>query len=153
MIKKIFVALVITVVFGAAVWGIAKSTSAQAIDTPEVEQVTEPVLEAAEEEIQAAEGECPYDGEALQTRTRQQLNDGTCDGECPNDGEQSQIRNRQQLNQGTCEGECISDGEQAKSQMRQQLGDGTCEGNELLQNQMRQGNQSSNGAGQRNGGK
>jgi hypothetical protein len=97
MIKKIFVALVITVVLGAGVFGLVKSTFAQNVDTDEVETTAEPVLQGEEFEYQyqngECTGECTGDGDQTQTQLRQQLhlNDGTCDGTCTGDQLQTRL--------------------------------------------------------------
>lgn len=118
MIKKIFVGLVITVVFGIAVFGVVNATFAQA-DTPEVvesdtelETPCEPVLMREQLERNAyLEGNCTGDcDDMIQTQTRLQQGplvgtDGVCpnlvDGECPEEQLQTRQMLRTSIGQGT----------------------------------------------------
>jgi len=148
MIKKIFVALVITVVLGVGVFGFVKSTFAQDITTEETEVTTEettcePVLmrqqlSNSEFETRECTGDCD---DMLQTQTRTQMgpyggNDGVCpnleDGVCPEEklqtrqqlgltnGAGTMQRSNLQLNaDGTCTGECD---DMTQTQSRTQTG-------------------------------
>lgn len=160
MIKKIFVALVITAILGAGVFGLVKSTFAQDGETTEVEETLAPETQVETEET-PCDGLCDGDGDQRQTQLQQRLNlnKGICDGIC--DGDQLQTRTRQmlQVNEGTCNGECVGDREQLHNQTCQmmRLNEGTrdgtcdesCDGNGAPQIQNQTGTQFGGGNGQR----
>ena len=146
MIKKIFVGLVITIVFGIAVLGVVNNTFAQA-STPEVvesdpEVVTpcEPVLMLEQLETNAyLNNECTGDcDDMLQTQTRlQQGPMGGTDGVCPNlvDGEcpEEQLQTRQMLRTSVGQGTLT----RTNQRLNENAELGTCTGecDELLQTQ------------------
>lgn len=175
MIKKVFVGLVITIVFGVAVLGIVNATFAQEVTTdtiaaPETVEKPAPVLQLQElgninqyaNQNGECTGDCPYGYTQEQQQAHQQqglqgANAGTCayaeDGVCPQTMAQNQMRQQlgiQAGNSDTCpnneDGTCTQD--MLQTQARQQLHLNIEDGTctgDMTQTQTRQGN--------RNGGK
>lgn len=154
MIKKIFAALMITLVLAIGVFAVVKTTYAQDIVAQEDddESVMEPQQETLEYEFSYQDGECWGDGEPIRNQTRlRELQDGECTGECDpqqlrlQEGPGAQGTMRQQrlnLGDGECTGECdpeqmrLNEGLGYRGMMQQnKLGTGDCLGDNV---QMRQ---------------
>ena len=116
MIKKIFAAMMITLVLAIGVFAVVKTTYAQDIVAQEDDDgpATDPQQETLEYEFSYQNGECLGDGEPIRNQTRsRELQDGECTGEC----DPQQLR--------------LQEGPGAQGTMRQQrlnLGDGECTG-------------------------
>ena len=150
MIKKIFAALMITLVLAVGVFAVVKTTYAQDIVVQEDDdgQAAEPQLETLEYEFSYQNGECLGDCEPIRNQTRsRELQDGECTGECDpqqlrlQEGLNAQGTMRQQrlnLGDGECTGDCnpeqmrLSEGNGYQGMMqRNQSGSGDCQGDNV----------------------
>lgn len=150
MIKKIFAALMITLVLAVGVFAVVKTTYAQDIVAQEDDdgQAAEPQQETLEYEFSYQNGECLGDCEPIRNQTRsRELQDGECTGECDpqqlrlQEGLNAQGTMRQQrlnLGDGECTGDCnpeqmrLSEGSGYQGMMqRNQSGSGDCQGDNV----------------------